>query len=856
MLYRKSGVVLDFETKQSYVVTVSVADASLAGSAPVTVGFTLTVTDVPEPAVISLPSPFANTVTEDAGVDASGFLVTSGTFGISDPDAGQAAFKTTVGVPAGVTNLGALTISAGGAFTYRVLNSLDAVQALRAGQTRSEVFTIESLDGTKLDVTFSIVGVADVLSGVVADGYLAGATVFADTNGNRVLDAGELSTTTDNAGNFSFDFGSLTATLISIGGTDISTGLPFKGSLTASAGSTVINPLTTLVTAIVETGGALADSGALAAAVAAATTQVVTGLGLPAVNLTTFDPLAPAADPATALAVQKAAASVANVIVVGNTVGADSATVLRNLATAVTTVGTGQAVDLGSATVLTNLLTTPTTPAPAPAAIGSLAVANTQIAGAGSIDAIAELQTVLQSASAFVQENAAADTVVFQAATPAGMTAPVFSLKDVDDRALVSIDPATGAVRLLAPADFETKASYRFTVVASQDGQATVETAVTVAVTDVNEAPSDIALSAASLAENNAIGAVIGTLTATDPDAGDSVTYALVAGEGDADNAAFTLDGGVLKAARPFNFEVRQSYSIRVRATDAAGLSTERVFTISVTDVADEPLVVEAFTPPAPGAFGAGRRVLFTVTLSDTVQVRGRPQLQVRAGGVTRTARYVSGSGSPVLTFQYVVGKNDSADAVSLGQRFVFAKKSAITAGARNLAAALPAGIAGAVADGVRLDARAPKVVGRVGVPGSGTYTVGQSLDFVVRFSEAVIVGGTPRIGLTGLNGTRQAAYDAGSGTQELTFRYVVQADDALRGKKGLGLAKSIALPSGASITDEAGNRAVLKISAPSLKGIRVDATSVSTSRELRLGGGPRAVAARSPRVAAFANFG
>jgi len=78
-----------------------------------------------------------------------------------------------------------------------------------------------------------------------------------------------------------------------------------------------------------------------------------------------------------------------------------------------------------------------------------------------------------------------------------------------------------------------------------------------------NEAPTGIALSAASIAENNAIGAVIGTLTATDPDAGDSVTYALVAGEGDADNAAFTLDGGVLKAARSFNFEVRQSSSRR-----------------------------------------------------------------------------------------------------------------------------------------------------------------------------------------------------------------------------------------------------------------------------------------------------
>ena len=101
---------------------------------------------------------------------------------------------------------------------------------------------------------------------------------------------------------------------MAIGGTDISTGLAFHGALSAPAGSSVINPLTTLVTAIVEAGRAPADSGALTEAVAAATRQVVVGLGLPDVTLTLFDPLSAGAAPATALAVQKAAASVANLI--------------------------------------------------------------------------------------------------------------------------------------------------------------------------------------------------------------------------------------------------------------------------------------------------------------------------------------------------------------------------------------------------------------------------------------------------------------------------------------------------------------------------------------------------------------
>jgi hypothetical protein len=45
-LYLKAGVVLDFEAKQSYAVTVNVADATVAGSAPVVADFVLSVTDL------------------------------------------------------------------------------------------------------------------------------------------------------------------------------------------------------------------------------------------------------------------------------------------------------------------------------------------------------------------------------------------------------------------------------------------------------------------------------------------------------------------------------------------------------------------------------------------------------------------------------------------------------------------------------------------------------------------------------------------------------------------------------------------------------------------------------------------
>jgi uncharacterized repeat protein (TIGR01451 family) len=805
--------------------TVSLAAGAATDAVGNPSGAASTTQDIPVRSVIGAAAP-AGVVREDTGVDATGGLVATGSFTIVDPNPGEAAFKTVVAVPAGVTNLGTLAITSDGTFTYRVLNSLDAVQALRAGETRTDVFTIESLDGTRLDVTFSIAGVADVLAGVVADGYLAGATVFADANGNRVLDAGELFTTTDSAGNFSFDFGSLTATLVTIGGTDISTGLPFAGSLLAPAGSAVINPLTTIVAAVVAAGAPPADSTALAAAVAAASSQVVAGLGLPAVSLTTFDPLSAGADAQTALAVQKAAASVANVIVVAGTVGASPATVVANLAAAVTTVAPGQTVNLGDATVLTSVLTTGATPPPA-AAVTSVAQANAQIATAATINAVAQLQTVVQSASAFVEENAATDTVVFQAATPAGMTAPAFSLKDVagDDKSFVSVNSATGAVRLLAPANFEAKASYRFTVVASQEGQATVETAITVAVTDVNEAPTNIGLSASTITENSAVGAAIGTLSTSDVDAGDTFTYALVAGEGSADNSSFTIDGNTLKTAASFNFEAKSSYTIRVKSTDAGGLATEKQFTITVTDVV-EPLAIDRVLPPASRTYRAGEVLQFTVVLTRSVTVIGKPEIDLTVGRTRTKAVYQSGSGTNQLVFAYTVKSRDTdTDGVALGSVIKLPRGSSIRLDSTNL----PLALAAVNTSGVLVDTTPPKV-NAVSGPANGSYKAGQVLRFTATLSEPVTVTGVPTLPLTIGTTARQAAYVAGASTPtSLVFEYTVQAGET--DANGIAAGRAIVLPSGASIVDVAGNAALLAIRAPNLARVLVDSAGpVATS--------------------------
>ncbi len=121
------------------------------------------------------------------------------------------------------------------------------------------------------------------VTGKVMDGYINGAFVFADLNGDELLNSVESSALTDALGNYTLPGVAGFGQLIVSGGTDISTGKLLEGNMTAPAGSTVVNPLTTLVDAV-------AKNSAMTVAEAAA--KVLTSLGLNAdVDLLRFDPI-------------------------------------------------------------------------------------------------------------------------------------------------------------------------------------------------------------------------------------------------------------------------------------------------------------------------------------------------------------------------------------------------------------------------------------------------------------------------------------------------------------------------------------------------------------------------------------
>ena len=97
-----------------------------------------------------------------------------------------------------------------------------------------------------------------------------------------------------------------------------------------------------------------------------------------------------------------------------------------------------------------------------------------------------------------------------------------------------------------------------------------------------NQAPVIVELSANAVVENAEEGTVVGVVSATDPDAGDALTYGLVDDAGgrftiDPTSGAITVADGSL-----LDYETADQHSVLVQVTDAHGLSATATFSIAV----------------------------------------------------------------------------------------------------------------------------------------------------------------------------------------------------------------------------------------------------------------------------------
>ncbi|NML27147.1 retention module-containing protein, partial [Zoogloea dura] len=96
----------------------------------------------------------AGTVKEDTPAQTTA----SGVLSITDPDAGEAVFQAQTGAPG---TYGSFSVDTAGNWAYTLDNANPVVQALKEGETRTEVFTVKSADGTPTTVTLTVIGTND-----------------------------------------------------------------------------------------------------------------------------------------------------------------------------------------------------------------------------------------------------------------------------------------------------------------------------------------------------------------------------------------------------------------------------------------------------------------------------------------------------------------------------------------------------------------------------------------------------------------------------------------------------------------------------------------------------------------------
>lgn len=133
--------------------------------------------------------------------------------------------------------------------------------------------------------------------------------------------------------------------------------------------------------------------------------------------------------------------------------------------------------------------------------------------------------------------------------------------------------------------DYEAKNQYYIAVRAtsSVDGLY-FDRAFSIDVLNEDEYPTDIELDNDTILENNISGASVGVLSAIGGNA--PFTYSL---EGGVDDSSFFIQDNILKAVDSFDYESRNQYAIRIRATsNINGLFVDKDFTVNILNE-DEP---------------------------------------------------------------------------------------------------------------------------------------------------------------------------------------------------------------------------------------------------------------------------
>jgi VCBS repeat-containing protein len=262
--------------------------------------------------------------------------------------------------------------------------------------------------------------------------------------------------------------------------------------------------------------------------------------------------------------------------------------------------------------------------------------------GINNLDEVAPTITSSATATAIDENSGAAQVVYTATSTDVGdiaTGATAYSLSGTD-AGLFSINSSTGAVSLTTNPNFETKASYSFNVIATDTVGNFSTKAVTLAINDLNEAPSVTSGGTLSVAENST--GTVYTATGTDPDPAQTLSWSISG----TDAALFSINStsGALTFNTVPNFEIPADngadnvYDLTVIATDngTGNLTASKAVVITVTNVNEAP------TTSAPASISVVEDVASALT--------GISFADVDAGSSSVTATLAVNSGTLIAT--------------------------------------------------------------------------------------------------------------------------------------------------------------------------------------------------------------
>ena len=193
-----------------------------------------------------------------------------------------------------------------------------------------------------------------------------------------------------------------------------------------------------------------------------------------------------------------------------------------------------------------------------------------------------------------------------------------------------------------------------------------------------NYTPTNLALDNNSIFENRPVGSTIGTFTAIDPDANNTLTYSFIDNNNTSpQNNLFALESnGTLKTASSFDYESNNTYSIRVQVKDDHNATTEGNFSILITniiedfdgdgteDAYDSDDDNDGFSDHSEIAYGSNPRDANSTANSAPTELNTTSPLQVSenqpVGTIVGQLTAQDPDANTTLTFTLVAGANDN----------------------------------------------------------------------------------------------------------------------------------------------------------------------------------------------------